>query len=140
MGTEERRGWFVRGIWMTVAAIVVAGAVVLVSRSHAPPAATKPVPEAQPVTVTVESVRHASVCRAVTIVGSLYGQEEIMLSPKVDGRVVRVWHDVGERVKPGELLLEIDPIDYRLAAAEAERALELELARLGLKELPEQDF
>ena len=78
--------------------------------------------------------------RAVTVVGSLYGQEELTLSPKVEGRVARVWHDVGERVKPGDLLLEIDPIDCQLAVSEAERGLELELARLGLKEIPGNDF
>jgi multidrug efflux pump subunit AcrA (membrane-fusion protein) len=140
MGTEKRRGWLVRAVWLAAIVTVLAGAVAAVSRSTTPAAATKPAPDAQPVTVTVEPVRHASVRRTVTVVGSLFGQEEITLSPKVDGRVARVCHDVGERVKPGELMLEIDPIDYRLAAAEAERALELELARLGLKELPEQDF
>jgi len=43
-------------------------------------------------------------------------------------------------VKPGEVLLEVDPTDYRLAVAEARRALELELARLGLKQLPAGEF
>jgi multidrug efflux pump subunit AcrA (membrane-fusion protein) len=140
MGSEKRHRWLVRGTSLAVAGILLAGAVAIVSRSRSPAEEAKPAATVQPVTVTVEPVRRVAVRRAVTVVGSLYGQEEITLSPKVDGRVARVWHDVGERVKPGELLLEIDPIDYRLAAAEAERALELELARLGLKELPEQDF
>ncbi len=33
---------------------------------------------------------------------------------------------------------QIDPTDYRLAAAEASKALELELAKLGLREIPRE--
>ncbi|MFM7846251.1 MAG: efflux RND transporter periplasmic adaptor subunit, partial [Planctomycetota bacterium] len=44
--------------------------------------------------------------------------------------------EVGDRVKPGALLLELDPTDYELAVDEAERGLETELARLGLEEVP----
>jgi multidrug efflux pump subunit AcrA (membrane-fusion protein) len=118
----------------------LAGIVVITGRARTPNAEAKSAPAVQPVSVTVEAVRRVPVQRSVTVVGSLFGRDEITLSPKVEGRVARIWHDVGERVKPGELLLEIDSIDYQLAVAEAERALELELARLGLKELPEKDF
>src|SRR5579871_6207141 len=140
MGTEKHRRWLVRGIGVLVVGAVVAGAAMVLSRPRAAAPATRAAAEVRPVMVTVEPVRRVPVRRAVTVVGSLFGREEITLSPKVEGRVARVWHDVGERVKPGELLLEIDPIDYQLAAAEAERALELELAKLGLKELPTGDF
>jgi RND family efflux transporter MFP subunit len=110
--------------------------------AHAAPAAATGAPrrELDTVVVTVEPVRRAPVQRTVAVVGSLYGRDEITLSPKVEGRVAHVWHDVGERVKPGELLLELDPSDYQLAEAEARRAVELELAKLGLKELPEKEF
>ncbi len=140
MGTEKRRRWLVRGIGVLVVGAVLAGAAMVLNRPRAAAPATRAAAEVRPVMVTVEPVRRVPVRRAVTVVGSLFGREEITLSPKVEGRVARVWHDVGERVKPGELLLEIDPIDYQLAAAEAERALELELAKLGLKELPTGDF
>lgn len=43
-------------------------------------------------------------------------------------------------VKPGDPLLDIDPTDFQLAVAEAKRAVELELARFGLKELPTADI
>jgi multidrug efflux pump subunit AcrA (membrane-fusion protein) len=129
-----------RGFWIVVCVMLVVGGVWFLNRSKAPTAETKAAVGSQAVSVTVEPVRHVPVRRTVTVVGSLFGREEITLSPKVEGRVARVWHDVGERVKPGELLLELDPIDYQLAVAEAERALDLELARLGLKELPQQDL
>lgn len=98
--------------------------------------AKNPNRERKAVAVTVEPVTARPVRRSVAVVGSLYGQEEVEISPKVEGRIVRIHHDVGDRVRSGQTLLEIDPTDYRLAVEENRRALELELAKLGLKELP----
>ena len=84
-----------------------------------------------PIAVTVESVTARPVSRVVWVVGSLYGRDEVAIVPKVDGRVVKILHDVGDVVTPGEPLLEIDRTDYQLAAVEARRALELELAKIG---------
>jgi RND family efflux transporter MFP subunit len=92
------------------------------------------------VTVTVDKVRHQPVQRTIEAVGTLYGYEEVSLSAKVEGRVRRILHDVSDRVKPGELLLEIDPTDYELSLRQAEKALEVELAKLGLKEIPPLQF
>ena len=98
--------------------------------------AKKPTKALQPVTVTTELVTTRPVQRTVKIVGSLYGQEEIAVSAKIEGRVTRILHDVGDVVRPGDVLVEIDETDYRLSMNETQRALELELARLGLTELP----
>lgn len=96
--------------------------------------------EKGPVVITTEPVTPRPVRRAVNVVGSLAGREEVTLTPKVDGRVVAVRHDLGDTVKAGEVLLEIDPTDYDLATIEARRALELELAKLGLTEMPSAAF
>ena len=37
---------------------------------------------------------------------------------EVSGRVARVYHDMGDIVKPGDLLLELDSTDYDLEVAE----------------------
>lgn len=92
------------------------------------------------VTVTAEPVRVMAVPRNVEAVGTLWGFEEIALSAKVEGQVKRLVHLVGDRVAPNELLLEIDPTNYELAKRQAERSLEVELARLGLRELPPATF
>lgn len=92
--------------------------------------------KAKPVAITVDKATARPIQRIVRVVGSLYGQEELTITPKVEGKITKIWVDLGDRVKPGDLLLEIDETDYRLAVTEAERALELELAKLGLKELP----
>jgi RND family efflux transporter MFP subunit len=92
------------------------------------------------VPVTVAAVIGQPLDRTVSVIGTLYGFEEITVTPKVEGKVVALHCDVGDRVAPGALLLEIDPTDYQLAVREAERALEAELAQLGLTELPGPDF
>ena len=82
MGTEKRRRWLVRGLWIAVGGILLAGAVAVLNRRPAPKVEAKAAPaEDRPVSVTVEPVRLAAVRRSVTVVGSLYGQEEITLSP-----------------------------------------------------------
>lgn len=88
------------------------------------------------VAVTVAEVTPREVERGLEVVGTLLGYEEVNVGAKVEGRIVRIHHEVGDSVAPGTPLLELDDTDYRLAVLEAERGLELELARLGLRELP----
>jgi RND family efflux transporter MFP subunit len=92
------------------------------------------------VVVTVEPVAFRQVERTVEAVGTLYGYEEVSISAKVEGRVRKILHDVADRVKPAELLLETDPTDYDLAVRQAEQAVRVELARLGLEKPPGPAF
>jgi multidrug efflux pump subunit AcrA (membrane-fusion protein) len=92
------------------------------------------------VAVTAEPAVVRDVPRIVEAVGTLYAYEEVILSAKVEGRVRRIDREVADRVQPGDSLLEIDPTDYQLSKRQAERALQIELARLGLEKLPTADF
>ena len=56
---------------------------------------------------------------------------------EVTGRVAKVYHDVGDIVKPGDVLMELDTIDLELELEQTRRALELEVIRLGVK-VPEE--
>lgn len=96
--------------------------------------------ENKPVAVTVEPATARPVQRKVQVVGTMIGREEITVTAKADGRIVRINYDLGDDVKPGDVLLEVDDTDYKLAVAEAERNLELELSKLGLKDLPTTTF
>jgi RND family efflux transporter MFP subunit len=93
-------------------------------------------PKVIPVTVKPLVVR--AIERKIDVVGSLKGWEEFQLGAKKGGRVLKVHHDIGDRVKPGEVLVDLDPVDARLALVQAERALQAELARLGLTALPDK--
>jgi len=92
------------------------------------------------VAVTVGEVTQRAVERRVRIVGTFHGHDEADVAAKVEGRVVRIRHDVGDVVRPGDVLLEIDDTEYRLAVDEAQCSLDLELAKLGLHEIPGDDF
>jgi RND family efflux transporter MFP subunit len=138
-GTNRRKQrWWPLAALLAAAGGAALAAGVMKARPEAEAGATAPAQRAE-VAVTVEPVTARTVRRKVAVVGSLYGRDEVTLSPKVEGRVLKIYHDVGDVVRPGDLLLEIDPVNYRLAEVEAMRALDLELAKLGLKELPTRD-
>lgn len=96
--------------------------------------------EAPPVVVTVAPVKLQSLLRTVSAVGTLHGYEEVVLAPKVDGRVIAIRADVGDVVAPGTTLLELEATDYELSVVEAKQALIAELAKLGLNEIPTGEF
>jgi multidrug efflux pump subunit AcrA (membrane-fusion protein) len=91
-------------------------------------------PEAVPVETAVVQTR--SLTRSIPVMGTLYAWEEMPLAAKVDGRVHHIYHDLGDRVWPGQVLLELESTDYRLAVAQARAAYEGELQRLKLRQLP----
>ncbi|MGE5756782.1 MAG: efflux RND transporter periplasmic adaptor subunit [Planctomycetaceae bacterium] len=95
-------------------------------------------PKAVP--VTVAPLERRPVERTVDVVGTLKGWEDVTIGAKQEGRVIKIFHDMGDRVAPGALLVELDPTDARLAVAQSERQLQAELAKLGLTELPKGDF
>lgn len=95
---------------------------------------------ANAVVVTVGKTTTRQVERSIDVVGSLVGFEEIVISAKVEGRVKKVSHDIGDRVKPGTILLEIDPVDYQLAVKQTERAIEVEMAKLNLMGPSNENF
>ena len=94
----------------------------------------------QAVPVTVAPVMMRTVPRTITANGTLLAYEDVMLAPKVDGRVAAVHADVGDVAIPGSLILELDPTEHDLAVNEANRALDAELARIGLAEIPPGNF
>ncbi len=93
-----------------------------------------------PVPVTVTAVEERPVERSVEVVGTLHGWEDLTIGAKREGRVGKVRHDMGDHVQPGELLVELETIDADLSVQQSERKLQTELAKLGLKSLPEKGF
>lgn len=99
--------------------------------------------EAKPpaaVAVTTQPVRRGEVQRTVDVPGTLLGDEETSISAKVTGRVVAVYKDVGDRVQAGDVLAQIDRIDYQLQVNQKELAMREALAKLGLSDFPAADF
>ena len=92
------------------------------------------------VPVSLASAKLMPVTRTVDVVGTLYGEEETVVSAKVPGRIITLYKDVGDAVAPGEPLVQLKPNDYQLAVNKAELAMKEALAKLGLTELPPPDF
>src|SRR4051812_26888395 len=93
-----------------------------------------------PVPVVVGSSRVGSFRRSVEVVGTLFGDEETTVSAKVPGRVTHIYKDVGDRAGEGEALMQIDKTDYELGVNQKKMAVQAELSKLGLTDLPEEDF
>jgi len=74
-----------------------------------------------PTRVTVQSVGTGVVQPALFGIGTVEARRAYMVGPTAAGRVLRVLADVGETVKAGQLLAEMDPVDIdeRLAALDA---------------------
>ncbi len=82
-------------------------------------------PESQTVIrpVRYQRVVAASSARVRTFAGTARAGHETKLSFKVGGTLRRLPVKVGDRLKPGDLVAELDPKDYTLRTREAEAAL-----------------
>ena len=92
------------------------------------------------VQVTLQPAQVRSVQRTVDVTGTLYGTEDATISAKVAGRILAINADMGDRAKPGDVLAQIDPIDYQLALKQKALAAREVLAKLGLEHMPSDDF
>ena len=90
--------------------------------------------------VKVEPVRQESVSRAVDVVGTLTAVDQVTISSEADGKVSRILADLGDRVKAGQVLMQIDneKQQYTLrAAAGRARARARAVRRHRSENLPE---
>jgi RND family efflux transporter MFP subunit len=71
--------------------------------------------------VEVGEVRRGSVEEKITAVGSLSASRYVSVAPKISGRVEHVLVQVGDRVKSGQLIAQLDPreLDEEVRGAEA---------------------
>ena len=101
-----------RQMWVASAVVLVVAALGFVAFRMGPLAPTK---------VTVSQVTNESLTPSVFGIGSVEAKQSWLMGPTVAGRVLRVYVDVGQTVKAGQLLAEMDPVELeqRLRAQEA---------------------
>lgn len=87
---------------------------------------------APPRSVKVQRAKIIPIERSISVVGSLVAQDQATLSMKVPGRILRVHVDLGSTVKTGDLLAEVEPLDFELKLRQAAATLSQARARLGL--------
>jgi HlyD family secretion protein len=87
--------------------------------------------------VTVQAVKKGGFTPALFGVGTVEARRSWMIGPTVAGRVAQVYVDVGDVVKAGQLLAEMDSVDLdqKLAAQEAliSRTASTQMAALALQ-------
>lgn len=89
------------------------------------------------ISVTAAVPKIEKVQRTVDVVGTMEPNEEVTISNKLDGRLQKVYVDLGDRVQVGQILAKIDDGDYALAMKQVEGSLREAMARLGLDRMPE---
>ena len=70
--------------------------------------------------------------RSVDAVGTLDPNEEVTVSSLVEGTVEKLFVDLGDGVRTGQVISELDTRELELAVHQQQAALQQELARLGL--------
>ncbi|HEY2839503.1 MAG TPA: efflux RND transporter periplasmic adaptor subunit [Pirellulales bacterium] len=122
------------------APLAALGAIVIAGCSHKEHGAPQAEAQAQAVPVTVATVERRSLEATIDVVGTLKGWEDVKVGAQKGGRVIKILHEVGDRVRPGDALVELETINAELQVQQAEKRLSSELAKLGLKELPKGEF
>jgi RND family efflux transporter MFP subunit len=70
--------------------------------------------------------------RRVSATGTLAADEQVVVGTKVAGRVAEMLVDLGSRVRHGEAVARLDPVDAKIRVDQAMAALQQARARLGL--------
>lgn len=103
---------FTRRVTLALLGLVLIGALLAVLVRAGPLA---------PMRVTVTTVTEGRVSPALFGIGTVEARRAYLIGPTVAGRVLKVLVDVGDSVKAGQLLAEMDPVDMeqRMAALAA---------------------
>jgi len=101
-----------------------------------------------PITVAVAPATIETVERTVDLVGAFYANEEVKIAAQIEARVASFGPDVGDRVKEGDLLVQLDDADLqasfreiqaRLTKARADNARAQVLRTQGIMSAEEAD-
>jgi len=87
-----------------------------------------------PAALVVETAKVESrdLQRSIEAVGTLDPNEEVTVSSLVEGTVEKLFADLGDSVRAGQVIAQLDTRELELAIDQQQAALQQELARLGL--------
>ena len=81
--------------------------------------------------VKVEAVGQETVTRSVEVVGTLAAVDEVTVSSEADGIVSKILHDLGDRVRAGDVMVELDREKAQYNLEQQRAALARALAQYG---------
>ncbi len=92
--------------------------------------------------VQVDNVREQTVKRVIELVGTLAAVDQVIISSEADGKVSRILADLGDPVKAGQPLIQVDREKQQYNLDQQRATLEKSLAQLGASDpqhLPEAE-
>ena len=129
------RVWVRIGIGVAGLAVVLAGYRAL---DRAAPAVVTPAKQARLVSVATAMTQDMPVY--VRGLGTVDPFNSVAIKSRVDGQIMAIRFEEGQTVKPGDVLVEIDPRPYAAQVAQAEAALAKDKAMLANAEADLQRF
>jgi RND family efflux transporter MFP subunit len=81
--------------------------------------------------VEVASIQTQPIALRRSFTGTLEARAEFTVSPKIDGRIVELGADLGDRVQRGQVVARLDDAEYRQAVAQAEADVAVARATLA---------
>ncbi|MGA1803914.1 efflux RND transporter periplasmic adaptor subunit [Rhizobium sp. HT1-10] len=133
--TANKKRWALWGAGIGLAASV-SGAVLYFDMPNGA-IASEPAKAAAPpaVPVTVSTVKAADVTAWQEFSGRLEAVNRVSIQPRVAGAILSVNFHEGALVKPGDLLVTIDPAPYEAAVAQAKAQVQAASAKVDLAKL-----
>ncbi|HTY08202.1 MAG TPA: efflux RND transporter periplasmic adaptor subunit, partial [Candidatus Edwardsbacteria bacterium] len=119
VNVKDKRVWAAAGAVVLIAAIV-AGNVVRGSKSAA---------------VQTAKVRQGQIVSTVSAPGNVKAETEVQISAYVMGKITRLPVKEGDRVRTGQVLVQIDPANYAAQVKQAKASLDLAQASLAQSSL-----
>lgn len=122
----------------TIVILVLVGVVLFAARAmrggraNGVPSAMSPVTaqqEERAIPVEVVTVRRGTMVRTLSVTGSLRSDEDVQISSKLIGKVVGVFAKEGDRVRRGQLLVQLDDREILAQWQQAKAALRAAEAR-----------
>jgi RND family efflux transporter MFP subunit len=125
--TPESDRLLTRAFLLTLAAVIAVG-ISGCSKSETAQARSR---EGTPTPVKVDVVREDPVRRAVDVVGTLAAVDQVTISSEADGKVRAIRADLGDRVKTGQVLVQLDNEKQQYTYEQQQAALARALAQYG---------
>ena len=85
----------------------------------------------QAVPVKLQTLETASLINSSEYVGTLEAQGRVNLAPRINGRILKIFVNQGDRVSQGQAIIELEPTQQQEDVNAATQAVNVEKARLG---------
>jgi RND family efflux transporter MFP subunit len=84
-----------------------------------------------PVAVEIQPVGRSTIQNIGNFTGSLVPKSQFSISPKISGKLTKLYANIGDRVSRGQLLAQMDDEEYRQQVIQAEADLQVAKANLA---------